>query len=133
MNLPIGRYWRTLKHLRAEQLRYLVVRRVLGYPRSVALTGPIIPRTGHQSVGLLPLTRAVFDGETGFSFLGITRNFTQGIDWEATDNTRLWRYNLHYFEWVRQNDVADETTAKLRHAPQATWPVPRSVECRRES
>lgn len=38
--------------------------------------------------------------EGRFTFLNITCDLGNPVDWLAADTTRLWRYNLHYFDYI---------------------------------
>jgi uncharacterized heparinase superfamily protein len=41
------------------------------------------------------------DREHEFRFLNVSKTFDRGkVDWASTDMTRLWRYNLHYFDYI---------------------------------
>jgi hypothetical protein len=41
------------------------------------------------------------DGEHQFRFLNVSKTFSHGkVDWASTDMTKLWRYNLHYFDYI---------------------------------
>lgn len=107
-----GRYWRTLRHLRFEQLAYLVLRRVLRYPRRVAAPAAT-PATGFAAPPLVPLDRAVLQAPLTFEFLHRRREFTGAVDWQARGEARLWGYNLHYFDWLRQDDLDASAAAAL--------------------
>lgn len=37
-----------------------------------------------------------------FSFLNQRKDFATGIDWSPSDVPRLWAYNLHYFDYLRE-------------------------------
>lgn len=99
-----GLYWRTLRHLRAEQLCYLIWRRVFRQPRQVSLPSAFSPHLTAASACLLPLAHRCWSGGRRFSFLNHARDFGERIDWLAGGESRLWQYNLHYFDWLRQSD-----------------------------
>ena len=47
-------------------------------------------------------------------FLGVEQRFVDGLpDWRAVDQTKLWRYNLHYFDYLLWPAVADARKAAL--------------------
>jgi len=46
-----------------------------------------------------------------FTFLNQTEDFGSDILWSATEKGRLWRYNLHYFDYLFSNRVLDKQTA----------------------
>lgn len=99
-----GLYWRTIRHLRAEQLRYLLWRRVFRQPRQVAMPQAFSLDLAAASACLLPLPHARWLGGRRFRFLNHERDFGERIDWQANGESRLWQYNLHYFDWLRQLD-----------------------------
>lgn len=99
-----GLYWRTLRHLRAEQLAYLVWRRVLRQPRQVTCPEVGPPNWQAAQSCLLPLPHLAWLGGRRFTFLNHARDFGSRIDWQADGESRLWQYNLHYFDWFRQPD-----------------------------
>ena len=113
----LGRYARTLRHLRREQLFYLVLRRVLRLPRSVASPPRVEARLDAARACCLPLAVPCWIGGLNFRFLNHTRDFGSAIDWQAAGESRLWQYNFHYFDWLRQPDC-DPATAR---AHMASW------------
>ena len=102
--VPVGRYWRTLRHLRAEQLFFLIWRRVLRQPRRAAMPRAVSPKLMAAAACLLPLPHACWLGARRFRFLNHEHDFGERIDWQAGGESRLWQYNLHYFDWLRQSD-----------------------------
>lgn len=109
--MRLGRYARTLRHLRLEQLAYLVLRRLLRWPRAVPAPASVAPRLDAAQDCCLALAESCWLGGLSFRFLNHTRNFGAAIDWQAAGESRLWQYNLHYFEWLRQADC-DAATAR---------------------
>lgn len=102
---PAGRvllYAHTLRHLRWCQLRNQLARRLL--PRRLArpvpagavrLVAGVAPRTPF----LAPPAPVLADGQIGF--VGIARAFDPvRPDWQAAEAPKLWRYNLHYFDFL---------------------------------
>ncbi len=93
--------WHTIRHLRPQQAWFYLLRRGLP-PRRVAE-----PRETPQVRTLAwqaPLaTRGIHQGEGRFRFLNVTQQLgTNGIDWCPQQVSRLWRYNLHYFDYLRE-------------------------------
>jgi uncharacterized heparinase superfamily protein len=101
--------WRTVRHLRPDQIRGQLwhrLRRRLEWPAALIppekgeypgcrLTGlPEIPAPGgrRQDPNELQAGR--------FRFLNETRDLGSPPDWQARGASSLWRYNLHYFEWL---------------------------------
>lgn len=100
--MAVGRTLRTLRHLRTRQIAYYIWRRLLpaaGAP--VRIPSSVARRAG---VRLLPrpCSSTRDQDAVAFSFVGQTLTFEHGaIDWHPAEVTRLWRYNLHYFEYLR--------------------------------
>lgn len=94
-------YARTLSHLKAKQIAYLVLRRLWPVPnRPVEKKASVRVRRGVSMqaplVATMPLNR-----EHEFRFLNVPKTFSHGkVDWASTDMTRLWRYNLHYLDYI---------------------------------
>jgi uncharacterized heparinase superfamily protein len=53
----------------------------------------------------VPLQRQMTGDESTFSFLNIRRRFDPGdFDWSSRDMGKLWRYNLHYFDYLQEEN-----------------------------
>lgn len=95
-----GLYLRTVRHIPPTQLLYFMVRRLLPtishkQQESNAVLLPMKLLSGLSSVQPL-----LMDGY--FHFLNQRSHFTvKQIDWRAADYPKLWRYNLHYFDWLK--------------------------------
>ncbi len=102
----IGRTWRTVRHLRRSQIAWLAYRRL------VPLTAVAAPKPAEvrrrDGIGLRPRpcnARLGTDGGWTFTFLSRARTYTpSSVDWHPTDVPRLWRYNLHYFDYLLDDD-----------------------------
>lgn len=107
-----GLYWRTVSHLRPEQLFHRVKLRTLraalqhqpatllrawsyspaspcGWPAAAQPLDALVTR---------PAPSAEANGQGRFSFLGAERALGSPPDW-MPEAPLLWRYNLHYWEW----------------------------------
>ena len=110
--LSAGCYMRTIRHLRARQIVYQILRRLRWNHRS---------RRSESGRGPVPWLRwsdeADFPAPTGNtannqhsirsgSLEFLNRRETVGFppDWNAVDLPRLWLYNLHYHEFLWQLD-----------------------------
>lgn len=96
----LQRTWHTLRYLRARQMLYYVWRRGIG-PRPAPPThAEAKPRVLTVDFGLFHNDATASSHHT-FTFLNQTRRFTAGaIPWAPQDVNRLWRYNLHYFDFL---------------------------------
>jgi uncharacterized heparinase superfamily protein len=106
-------YWRTIRHLRRQQI-LARLRRVV--PQLSRVAGPLPPRRSPQaSFGeFIRRTSPIRSGDC-FRFLNQACHITVSDDWNNRGTSKLWLYNLHYFEWLR------ETTAAERTAEDAAW------------
>jgi len=127
-----GRLFRTLRHLRAGQIAaQLRVRALPGWqdPSWVAgLTPPPAPavRGCPVTVWLTPdpqanTAAALHAGR--FSFVGDERAVGWPPDWTGGGAPLLWRYNLHYLDWLwalpRDEQLAAALDWSSRHPPTA--------------
>ena len=48
------------------------------------------------------------DKKTSFTFLNISHNFSDQIDWNYDDYGKLWTYNLNYFDFLNQKEMSKE-------------------------
>jgi hypothetical protein len=48
-----------------------------------------------------------------FTFLNLTKSFSDQIDWNYTGYGKLWTYNLNYFDFLNQKDITKEIGLKL--------------------
>lgn len=103
----LARYLRTLRHLRLSQCTGQIWVRIAKYWRNPAH----LPdnRTPGRLVSQAVLTdfpapvppQQPSDLKDGcFTFLSETRKLGSPPDWSAPGASRLWRYNLHYFDWL---------------------------------
>ena len=53
--------------------------------------------------------------EKFFSFLNITHQFSDQIDWNYAEYGKLWTYNLNYFDFLSQREITDEIGIDLIH------------------
>src|SRR5688500_6439787 len=131
MNLP--RLIRTVRHLRAEQIVGQIkhrLRRPFDDPaRARRWIAP--PFEGCRWKPLAEFQPPITGGNSAasiragqFTFLNQTHNLGSPIDWRASALPKLWRYNLHYHDylWLLTRDDAiallDDWTAR---APTEAW------------
>ena len=93
-------YARTLVHLRPTQVLAQILKRVLPAPTQVPHIHGLRLRPGVEIGPCLPLSRLP-GRDHAFCFLNQERTFPDGgIDWASKDMPKLWRYNLHYFDYL---------------------------------
>ena len=112
------RLLRTVIHLRPRQVVFQVLRRFQGRWSRPPANDCIVPdaerfRLGSPLTGLPSYAPVpgqspddLVQGE--FSFLNDTRRLGKPFDWTVPDAPLLWRYNLHYFDWLWSLDLNDD-------------------------
>ncbi len=94
------RLLRTLSYLKPRQLAYQFIRR-LGPKTRVRQPSGISPRPGLSL--LPPLPRSCGGEPWAFIFLNERQEFDPAhFDWKSADRDKLWRYNLHYFDYLHE-------------------------------
>lgn len=105
--LQIGRFWRTVLHLKWRQLvgraRYRLARPTLDTSPEPRLRGPKGDWVSSAR------RKASMTGPNAFYFLGETGSL-DAHGWDGTEHSKLWRYNQHYFDDLNACD-ADERRA----------------------
>lgn len=98
-------YFNTVKYLRFSQIFWRIFYKVICRKPSLSSAPEhhnIKPETG------FPKIENVFDGNIGFTFLNLRREIAGKEAWNAPELDPLWRYNLHYFDWLRQHDITED-------------------------
>lgn len=106
------RYLHTLRFMRPGQILWLLRFRVV--PRSHRPRAPAVEpsRCGLATPALQPPIEQ--DLESAVRFLGAEQRLMDGLpDWRAADKPKLWRYNLHYFDYLLWPAVAERRKAAL--------------------
>jgi uncharacterized heparinase superfamily protein len=103
------RYWHTVRHLKPGQVIGRVSFRLARPKPDLSATPPRRLATRHWS---LPPARprSWFDGDS-VRFLGVEHRLAE-VGWDGPGPSKLWRYNLHYFDDLLAAD------ASARHADQ---------------
>ncbi len=104
------RYRETLRHLRLVQIRYLIRYRVIRrFLPASPLTGDLQPALRSPTgVWISPIVKSKsWLGGECFRFLNETRRIATSQDWNSSDCSKLWLYNLHYFDYLCQSSPAD--------------------------
>lgn len=101
-------YWRTIRHLRRKQV-LARLRRIV--PQLSSAAGPQLPiRAPQASFGeFIRRTDPIRTGDS-FRFLNRACNIRTSADWNSHEQSKLWLYNLHYFEWLREAAGAERIT-----------------------
>lgn len=111
----------TLRHLTLRQAFFYVWRRGIGArpapPVAIAATARVFAHDPLASAAVAA-TSAPRDATLhSFTFLNQTLDFPVGrLDWSPANASRLWRYNLHYFDFLQHSDrTPDEKRQLVQH------------------
>jgi uncharacterized heparinase superfamily protein len=118
-------YLQTLRHLRPVQLRGQLLKRLPAVARARTPRREPTVRAGLRALEGPPASPGRVSADFRFSFLNVTSAAASRADWAAAGMSRLWRYNLHYFDYLLDESVADDFRAALiddwiRRNPPAT-------------
>ncbi len=96
------RTFHTVRHLKLLQIWYFFLRRIIGPTRITSFPEELtLRKISIHSVLQLKHTDDAFS-DYSFDFLNSTLTFPKdGMNWCPADAQRLWRYNLHYFDFLR--------------------------------
>ena len=107
-------YISTLRHLRPRQIFHLARQRLL--PAARVQPGKVGLAQVRPELRLAPImaTPQTGCGDFEFRFLNVQRAFTlDHIDWACADMPKLWRYNLHYFDYLLDKGRSRESLADI--------------------
>src|SRR3990167_8081157 len=117
--------WDSARQLKLKQAMCFAWKRLLRLPgqkyinHGMPVCRPnVCLQTPHSDLG-------VNDTVQGFCFLNLTRDFGLSVNWSSKDMPKLWRYNLHYFDYLQhpQRSVENKShliTDWIEHNPQGT-------------
>ncbi len=109
--IPDGRFWRTVRYLKAQQL---FGRLLFNLRRPVPDLRPPPQRRLLSGTWVMPARRAAsLDGDGTLTFLGETRMLLD-CGWDDPAIDLLWRYNAHYFDDLNARGGAERIDAQ-RH------------------
>ena len=132
--LKFSIYFHTIRHLRPQQVFFRLLRVIksqsssLSVPDSIVLRSLTIPA---------PWLKKQPQRESGFTFLNLRKDFPGStIDWRCMEMPKLWRYNLHYFDYCldaerpledRRNLIDDWIANNPLNTTDAWEPYPTSL------
>ncbi|MBT8422555.1 MAG: heparinase II/III family protein, partial [Gammaproteobacteria bacterium] len=93
-------YLRTVRWLRLSQLAWFVYRRVRG-----VINPPTVPTESSRSgIAATAFVSTPEPDRAELRFLNVAAAAEpDAVDWHPTEKSRLWRYNLHYFDYLQWN------------------------------
>lgn len=101
----LGLYLRTVRWMRLSQIVWFVYRRL----RGVSNPAPVDAEPARARVGEQAWARPSQPDTCELRFLNVAAPATpEGLDWHPADQSRLWRYNLHYFDYLHWEKIPAE-------------------------
>jgi uncharacterized heparinase superfamily protein len=96
-------YYNTLKFLKPKQFLYRLKYRLCS-PRPMQSPAPAQAKTIIKAAPWLNTKQSLLPPDK-FIFLNKEHNLESSKDWNNSDWNKLWLYNLHYFDWLRQKSL----------------------------
>ena len=101
--LSLLKLWHTVRYLRADQLAHQLKYRL--FPPRLKKVSTIESRHRQLSLRAFPYRSTSALGEGRFRFLNTERDLGWPVDWTAPGAPLLWKYNLHYFDYLHQSGL----------------------------
>jgi uncharacterized heparinase superfamily protein len=100
----------TIKYLKISQIFYKIYYTINYIPFNVKKNHP---RTNSAPlhISFLPKPKSTFDFDE-FTFLNKTFKLSK-IGWDNKKVDKLWKYNLHYFDFINSIEITDENILKV--------------------
>ena len=106
----------TVKHLKPIQIYYRFYYFLSNRLFSINVDGGFLPPfTLINWESKLKSSLSYAHKEKSFSFLNITDQFSEQIDWNYNKHGKLWTYNLNYFDFLNQKEMISEAGVGLIH------------------
>ena len=110
-------YFRTARYLKPSQLFYFMLRRSTKHRSVRNEQAPTL--RDYQKLAMPCPIAGIFINESTFRFLNVEFDLLDEyneIDWSAHSRQRLWQYNLHYFDFLRETSRSFENRDRLIHS-----------------
>jgi uncharacterized heparinase superfamily protein len=95
----VVRLFQTVRHLTVTQACHWAARRTLGRSYRVPVAPHVAARDAIKLKAAVAATSSGLDGNK-FDFLNRGHDFGARIEWSTPAQSRLWLYNLHYFDFA---------------------------------
>ena len=121
----LQRYVHTVRHLRTSQWWHQLLHRLPKLSPAPPSSQPVLLRLDVQLLHHMAMRPSV-DTDAAFTFLHREKVFDPGrTPWACADMPKLWRYNLHYFDYLQHPQRSIENKSHLvsdwiEHNPQGT-------------
>lgn len=102
-------YFNTVKHLSLKQFAFNFIRRI--FPKQKIVDVKSIEC--HQLKLVTPIVYKNKIDDDSVCFLNQKRSFDYIADWTCIDEPKLWRYNLHYFDFLLDDGTSEKIKDKL--------------------
>ena len=115
----ISRYFHTLRYMKKEQIWYRIYYTLRNrYRKKTGFHYPLSVKSQSRTLALLPSIPSyhmfrVTEGGKSFTFLNLEHCFEEKIAWNYAALGKLWTYNLTYFEYLLQEEIATEDALAL--------------------
>ena len=118
----------TVRYLKLSQAFYFVLRRGFRSRHITQSSELEITLRSNDELAFPNENDSLKESTRSFTFLNVTRSFSNAIDWCPSDVNRLWRYNLHYFDYLKSPSTSYEFNASIiddwiEQNPQGTQPA----------
>ena len=102
-------YFNTLKYLKSKQFLFNFIRRIF----SKQIIADIQNIECHQLKLMTPIKYKNKIDNNSVCFLNQKRDFEYISDWACMNEPKLWRYNLHYFDFLLDDGTSEKVKDKL--------------------
>lgn len=105
----------TIRYLRPVQIRYQIWYRIRrNFRKAIGFKYPLSVEKKAESLRFAPwIDKYPSFHHNTFSFLNISKTFSQDINWNESEYGKLWLYNLNYMDYLLQPGMTRETGLKL--------------------
>lgn len=106
-------YLRTVRYLKSRQLVYFVLRRIIPVKTVNSYNEEILLRKNVRMCTVISYSVTSLSKDE-FRFLNVSKAFDLNcMDWISKEMPKLWRYNLHYFDYVHDRNRSKEHISEL--------------------
>lgn len=101
----------TVKYLKLKQLYFRFYYKVQSY---LSYKSPaLVTYNGYNLQFAMSIPSPGSCSGKTFKFLNICKTFDNDLEWNFSENGKLWTYNLNYFDYLNQEDMSFDTGIKL--------------------
>ena len=93
------RYWNTIKYLKFQQIFHRIIFKL--FLPSISDNRTYKKRSIKKTIFFL--NKKSKPNKGSFHFINIEKKYDKKIEWENGELSKLWNYNLHYFDFINSN------------------------------